>query len=494
MLAGVCIFMTENRDGEFVAGGGLYGGNSFHCLAISNNLMTGDHPLFMYASKELHHGTPVYDAYNRFPIFPFLLTGLLTHPFEHSLALQTYAARQLMNVFFFLTIVAVFLLVQRLVGNKYAALVVTLVALSSYYMLSYHDMIFNDIPALLGFVVALHGVVMVQKSSLRISNVLFYSLLPVSFGWQPYAVYATWLLIDGTELLFGGTGPVKKRFSTFVKRPSFVITGVALLWGALVLGLQLFNEWRIVGGSFADLPSVNSALWRTGIASAQGHTQFLWTFDWASYLPAQAHAMALMLIPFWPVLQVEPGTNASALLVISLVAYSVLRYMKDKSAANKVHVVMIFSGLLWTFPMKNFVALHEFQSIFYVGFAVSVYTTLLSLLHFNLSSWRLLAVDISLAFLIALSMFNHLQTQSSDMNRITAEFQNIREFLPQNGKVYVDGDRQRMLASHAIDFFLAGCWLTPPQEADYVVSQRSDYGGEKLTFNSEFNLFKASGK
>ena len=76
-------------------------------MTLSKNLMKGDHLLFMYSKRELQNDKILYDAYNRFPVFPFLLTGVLTHPFEGDSALQVYIARQIMNIFFFLALVFV---------------------------------------------------------------------------------------------------------------------------------------------------------------------------------------------------------------------------------------------------------------------------------------------------------------------------------------------------------------------------------------------------
>ena len=143
-LVGICIFLTEKSDGGFVPGG-FYSGVSVHGLTLSKNLMNSEHPLFIFAGRELQDGKIVYDAYNRFPVFPFLLTGLIINPFEYDLSLQIYLARQLMNIFFFLSIIVAFKLVTELVKNRYLAISVVLITFSSYYMLTYNNLLFNDI-------------------------------------------------------------------------------------------------------------------------------------------------------------------------------------------------------------------------------------------------------------------------------------------------------------------------------------------------------------
>jgi hypothetical protein len=442
----------------------------------------------MFSSKELHDGEIVYEGYNRFPLFPFLLTGLITHPFKDQPALQVYIARQLMNVFFILAVIVVFRLVNELAKNKYLALSVALITFSSYYLLTYNNMIFNDIPALLGFVVALHCAAAAQKTKLKKTHILFYSLFPISLGWQPYAVFITWFLVDVMEVFFEKDISIRMKVKNFIRKPSFIITGLAVTWGVFILGLQLLNEWRIIGGSFVDLPSVNSLFWRSGLSSAEGYTSFPWIFNWGNYLAGQSKAIVLMIIPFGSIFQVDPGFNASIFIVISLIIYTTLKYLKDTSTINKMNLIMIFSGFLWTIPMRHFVALHEFQSIFYIGFVISVYLALLS--HINLQAWNLFAINITLAFLIAVSLSNHYKTPYKSI--ITTQFQNIYEQLPANSKIYIEEDRKLMTrySRYAVEFFLTGCLFTQPEEAEYIISKNPDFDGEKLTLNPDFNLFK----
>jgi len=492
-LVGIFIFLAEDRNAAFTPSG-LYSGVSVHGITLSKNLLNNDQLFFMFTSKEYQDGKKVYEAYNRFPVFSFLLTGLLTHPFESNPATEVYAARQLMNIFFFLSIIVVFRIVDELAKNKYLALSVSLVTFSSYYMLTYNNMIFNDIPALLGFVVAIYGVISASKKKLQTRHILFYSIFPICLGWQPYAVYVTWFLIDALEIFFKKDTAFRSKFLNIFKQPSFIITGLAVIGGIFILGLQLLNEWRIVGGPFASIPTLKSALWRTGLISSEGYTNLQFAFNWIPFLSGQAHAITMMLIPFFPIFLVEPGTMLPVVLIIVLIVYVLIRYFKDKSLINKVYVIMILSGLFWAVPMRHFVALHDFQSIFYVGFVMTVYILILS--NINTKAWKLLAIDISLVFLINVSLSNHYKTQNLAMNRIIPQFQNISDKLPKNSKVYFDGDRKNVVpvCRFAIDFFLGDDWYVPAKDADYIISKNPDYNGVKLTSNREFNLFKAKDK
>lgn len=491
-LIGLCIFFTEPRDGGFVPGG-FYSSISVHGMVLSKNLLNNDSPLLMYMSKELKDGVKIYNAYNRFPVFPFLITGIVIYPFENDYFLQVYIARQLMNLFFFLSFIIVFKIVTKLLKNKYKSLIITILTFSSYYMLTYNNMIFNDIPALFGFVIALYCVIKTKDSKLKTSEILFYSVFPIMFGWQPFAVYITWFCIESTETLFPieKTSFKRKTFNLF-KQTSFKVVGISIITGIIILGLQLFNEWRIVGGSFWNLPSVGSLLWRTGIKSAAGYTQFLWLFEWFPFLSGLAHSITIMLIPFWPVFQVEPGINASIFITVILIIYVFIRYLKNRVFENKILLIFLLSGLLWALPMRHFVALHEFQSIFYLGFVIGTYSILFSNLKFQV--WKLLAFNITIFFLISIALSNHLKRPDFQMKKISSQFIEINEHLPVNSKVYFDGDRSQEVSTikYAIDFFLTKQWYVQLDEAEFVISKNPDFNAKKLTNNTEYNLFKVT--
>ncbi len=153
---------------------------------------------------------------------------------------------------------------------------------------------------------------------------------------------------------------------------------------------------------------------------------------------------------------------------------------------------MIYCALLWTIPLRSFVGLHAFQSIFYIAFALAVYSMLLS--RIKEGTLRFLAIDLALTFFISMSMTNNLVSPSRSIDRVTGEFQNIKNDLPPDSKVYLDGNQTWMVGfSHrAIDYYLVGSWFTTRDEAQYAVSLNPDFPGNKLTTNAHYNLFKLS--
>jgi hypothetical protein len=494
MVIGLCLFLTERTDGGAVEGS-MFGSTSAHGLVLSKNLLDSKHPFFMFSSREILDGKINYQAYNRFPVIPFFLIGIVINPFEDNTTLQFYMARQLMNLFFFLSLIVVFNIVSEIVKNTYIALSIAVISFSSYYMLTYNNMIFNDIPALLGFVVALSCIVQAQKNKLNVYKFIFYALFPISLGWQAFAVYMSWFVLDAVETIFSKKKiKLRNKVPNIFKQMSFKITLVSITWGIIILGLQLLNEWIIVGGSFWRIPTVYSAIWRSGLDSAVGHTQFVWVFDWFTFIPAQAHSMTIMLIPFWPIFQVEPGINASIFVVLLVMIYTVLRYLSNKNSENKILLIFILSGFFWAIPMRHFVALHEFQSIFYLGFTIGVYLILFS--RPNLYNGKLLVLNITLLFLICAALSNHMKTSNLGPDSITNQFKFISEKLPKGSKVFLDENRNGMTGfkKYAIDLFLRDHFYSQFKDADYIITRNSEFESLSLTKNKDYNLFKLNDK
>lgn len=128
--AGVSLFLFQNQQNGF--GLGHHGFLSGHGLTLAKSLVTGEHPLLMFMEKQIQNDKVSYMVYDRFPVFPFLIIGLLTRLFEPDLALQIYVARQIMNTFLFLAMIVVFKMISEITRDKFMSLSITFVCFSSY--------------------------------------------------------------------------------------------------------------------------------------------------------------------------------------------------------------------------------------------------------------------------------------------------------------------------------------------------------------------------
>jgi hypothetical protein len=131
-----------------------------------------------------------------------------------------------------------------------------------------------------------------------------------------------------------------------------------------------------------------------------------------------------MLVPFGSFLDLElsgaRSTVALALIVAIVIAGS-LKYIKDRGIAYKIPIIFIFSGLLWALPMRHFAAFHDFQAIFYIGFAVTWYMALSS--HIHPRTLQTVAIVVFLMFVMSVSRMNAEKAAiSQTVNEVTTEF------------------------------------------------------------------------
>jgi hypothetical protein len=501
-LACLSLLVLQNHENGFEWG--ARGHLSSHAMALAKNLWTGDHPFFMFAQRSLEGGQIHYDAYNRFPLLPFVLIGLAARFFEPHLAAQILAGRILMDLFLIAAMVVTFLLLRRLSRDPDRAAALTLLAFSSYYLLFFGDMIFNDNPALLGFVLALYAVAAGEAGPLRRRSLLLYAFVPMALGWQPFAVFGTWAALDLGTALFARGGPSRReRLLDLARRPSIRIAALALAWTVATLGAQLLNEWRIVGGAFAALPSVRSMLWRTGVAggnimppNAMGTpAEYAASLGWGGFLCEQCRRLVIMITPGASVLEVGLELRSAWSVPLALAAAAALYLAARRREGNllspRLALVFACSGLVWGIGMRYFTAFHAFQAIYNLGFTLALF--LLLSLYADARIWRTAAVLSTVLFVVCVARINQGKAGvAQNVNVITDEFQQIYDRLPRNSKVYVDGDRHAIgLGYHAVDFYLAGSISAPLDQADYVVSTNPAWGGRRLTANAKVNLFKA---
>lgn len=494
-LAGMSLFLFQNHVNGFDAG--HHGFLSSHGIALAKNLMRRDQLFLMYEYEAVQDGKAVYQPYNRFPLFPFGVIGLLIQPFEPQLAWQIYAARQLMNLFLVLTMLLISKLVAALVGDWRLAVIVTLLAASTIYILRYNDMIFNDMPGLCGFVLALYAVVKAQKGPFTGPQLALFALLPITMSWQPYAVFITWVAVDFVTLVLLAPAPaLAQRIALFLRSASFRVTFWAVVWGSCILGLQLLNEWRVIGGALQSLPSVKSLIYRIGTADPTLDTQFHALLRWDRLSLQQASRILLTLVPFGGIDNLLPSIGR-ALLINRVVGLAVLTtglfaYIKVRPLPIKVGLILLGSGLVWAFGMRHFVVFHDFQTVYYIGFAIAGFLSIATLIPAHSRTSALLAV--CALFIISIYQSNATKTKNAPpLNAVTAEFQNIYNHLPAGSKVYLDGDRYALgIGYHAVDFYLAGSITAPQSEAAYAISENPNFAGMQVTANPTINLFEVN--
>lgn len=508
VLAGLSLFLFQNYktfefgpyvDGHFVEG--HHGFLSSHGIALAKNLTQKDSPfLFMFNKKQINEdGAVSYEAYNQFPVFPFLLIGLAIKPFEPDLIMQVFIARQLMNLFFLLAMILCFLMVDELINNKTWASIVSLLSFSSYYMLYYGDMIFNDIPALFGFLLAFYVMVKIYKknSKPKLAQIIILPLITACMGWQPLFVYFTWLLVDGISKVLD-----HQKIKEIFRGPYFSFSLSGIFWASIILASQIVNELRVTGSSIQSISLIQSMLFRLGFSTTNVYSKLMPYLNWRGFFEIQLMRITKILAPYGNIIKFPPFENRSEMtseklieliiwcLFIGIIILSGTVSSRGKQVGQKALLALLISGFIWAIPMKTFTAFHEFQSIFYVGIPIALY--IIIGFYISPTSSKLISIFVLMIFVSGIYQMNQSkEVISKIVNPVTSEFQNIYNHLPSGSKVYVDGDRDQIaIAKHAINYYLAGSYFTSLKMADFVISENPDIKGEKLTSNDTVNLYR----
>ena len=235
-------------------------------------------------------GEPAYQPYNRFPVLGHALIRLATLPFPDDISARLTAARTLMLAFFAAAATLAYLALRRLTRSRWAALAATLLSFSSHYALYYNDMVATEgVVDLFGFMLVLHGMAVFTAEG-RFGQLSAKACAALLLGWHAYALLLPFALL-------GLACALRRRDGWGIWR-HLALGAVAVLFGSLVLAANLAREWAALGGEVpaAELPSVRSALHRTGVAPRRG-----WRgsdFDWTGEAKEQLGRIGLASVPY----------------------------------------------------------------------------------------------------------------------------------------------------------------------------------------------------
>jgi hypothetical protein len=535
---------------------------SSHGMAIARNL-SAENGFLMHSGAYVDvSGKLAFGSYNRFPIFPFLILRLSMLPAGNDLKWQFYFARQAMNIFFALAMYYTYLIIYMFTGNQWRSTFACAMVFSAYCFNLYNDMAFNDIPALFGYVFLIYAICMNGRSPLR-PFTAYASILALCMGWQAYAVMVSWLVFD--TILFldefrsqrsgaaiqetGARMSLREAFRLFLSRPAFRCFLLGLAVGTTMLCGNFFNEWIHSNCNVKDLSTSRSVVARFGF-DRTFNRQLRNKLKWRYFFYEQLYQIMLTSTP---VLLVEgtnvfdifknsfeaggvrsrsmkyyrmiPGKaaeifsepdrscapsrawnlfvslttimNLAAVIFVSLLLY---RNIKDAHALTCMFILLA-SGLFWSIPLKHFVTFHEYQSVFYIGIPILVYTAI-SIRVESRSALLTIAFASMALFMLTSYIYNSEKASLARNSAIlTGEFQKIADILPPSARVYFDGDKSSAgirplgvyadYAPYGVDFYLAGRIFVPIEIADYIVSRNEKFNDKKITDNKLYNLFAA---
>ena len=343
-------------------------------LTIATNLSSEHGFLQFYRRYVGLDGELTYKAYHRFPLLGYGLIKLAVLPFPNDLSARIYAARMAMLGFFVGAAVLAYLALRRLTGRRAVAATATLLAFSSYPLLYHSDMVaIEGVVGLFAVMLTFHGIAV--YSCRRASGALALAGaqgIEVSSGFGQLcaktcvAVLLDWHVYGLLLPLFLLALPHAVCTRDWRGLRQYALLGAgALGTGLAMLAFNFGREYHGYGGSraFLDLPSLTSALRRTGLVPGE--------IDWAALIQDQFHRLGEATLP-WAIAErlqglrwhwVGGGCMAVALLAICLPG---TRHRIAWSA-------LALYGMGWALPMHAQVTPHGFEILVHVGTPLVAY-------------------------------------------------------------------------------------------------------------------------
>ena len=340
------------------------------------------------------YGNLTYEAYNRYPLGGYALLKLAIFPFDDSLTAQIYAARLVMLIFFAATAILAWLSLSRITANPWLAAAATLLAFSAFPPLYYSHIIGEVMFHLFGILLVFHGMVVFLQEG-RFRQLLLKTAAALLLGWHTYPLLLLFILLGlGHELLRRPSpatdnaakplAQLKPLAATFLRSRYLHLGIFALLFGLALLTFNLTNEYLALDGrrSLIQLPTVESILFRLG-ADAERNANYAYILAWPNYLEDQLYRVNLMSLPhalagWFDVLNKQPSAELlwHHIAIFITVTGGCLAGL-ILGPHKLLLTALALSGILWAALMRNQVAFHPFESVYYIGITLVFFTTLL---------------------------------------------------------------------------------------------------------------------
>ena len=335
-------------------------------MTVAENLSPEHRFLGFYEQRLDGDGRRFYVPYNRFPVLGHLLIKLVTLPFPDDAWARLRAARLLMLALHAAAAALAWLALRRLARDPWTALAATLLAFSSFHALYYADMVATEgVVDLFGLMLAFHGMAVFATEG-RFGQLVAKTCGALLLGWHVYALVGPFVLLGLASAWRRGDGRAARRCLT--------LGVVAVLFGSAVLGTNVAREHAALGGEtpLAELPSVQSALYRTSVVSRD-------EFDWPGFAEQQFSRIGLASVPYAVsrfVVDVAEPPMAHLYGTPSLVAVSVLVVLTTLVLVVRPTVrhrlplmALALAGPCWAVTLRDGISgiKHEFYGMFYAG-------------------------------------------------------------------------------------------------------------------------------
>ena len=485
LVAMATLFLFGN-DRTLFYRDGHHDGNTSKTLTLAENLSFRHGLLpFFYQFRDADGDRHYPEPYTRFPVGGFAIVKLAILPFgDDAYRAKIYAGRMLMLALFTAAAALAYHSLARLTAHRWDALTASLLAFSSWYLLYYSDMIFNEVTIdLFAVLLAFHGMVLFIQEG-RFRQLLIKSGVALLLGWHVYAFLLPFVLFGlASELLstrraaaaLPSWGKLQSYAATLRRSRYLILGAAALLFGIAILTFNFGNEYLALGGDvpLRELPSVQSAINNLG-GNAKFNARNAAALAPGSFLSDQFYRIGNMALPY-SVSPYEVKGRFDGLtyrdypivvlgILTLLACLAGLAWMRQRSDWLLLLGTLTVAGFCWALPLRVSVISHDYESVFYIGIPLVAFTFLLLFLR-SLSPIRLAPAFSVAAFALFIFSTAEMAGVGQTRSELSVERQQmsdyaaIRELADDRSAIYIPGhplDSDWGGASWATTYYLAG--------------------------------------
>jgi hypothetical protein len=272
-----------------------------------------------------------------------------------------------------------------------------------------------------------------------------------------------------------------------VRHPAFILMVIAIVWGGSLLSYNILIEAKTRNISPLQTSILDSAGRRLSLNQAfnQENADII---NWGDYLKTETGRIIKWS---FPVKYSDPGFLGN-LAVLGLMALAIGLVTRRQTPEKRIiFILLALSGFAWMIPMRNMAAFHDYTTMYFIGFTLAFFVSLLTLLRPSRDAAVYLALMAMVVYLVALGQVKDLhESIAGNASAYTYDFMRIESVIGSQGNnVYIDGTIP--YGTNAPEFYLPDQYLAPLSLADYVISYNAAYLPDNLTpQNSVMFLFK----
>ncbi len=276
---------------------------------------------------------------------------------------------------------------------------------------------------------------------------------------------------------------------------------VALCFGAAVLSFNVVNEYVALDRRIplTDLPTIHSMSYRFG-QNDEFNAQYAEAREWGYFLGGQFYRIAMMTLPAflspyespydkWTVVEPQDSLAVIAAALVVTVCLIGLGFIRHKLLL----ATLLTSGFCWGLPLRNHVAFHDFQSLFYIG--IPLVAVSLALLYIRKRSSEQVVSTFAVAALLLFVLSSaEMAGVGHDSGEARAEHDMLKDFevirnMVGESVVYIDGiqtDARYGGASLASSYFLTGSFIEYEKSGfPLLIRGRRDLADYVITLDRE---------